>query len=60
MIGACKRAWRYYYVALALSWTVSYDTSPLTGSRLTFSYLCPESESERCCTYNIATTPLVL
>ena len=24
MIGACKRAWRYYYVALALSWTVSY------------------------------------
>ena len=24
MIGARKRAWRYYYVALALSWTVSY------------------------------------
>jgi hypothetical protein len=24
MIGACKRAWRYYCVALALSWTVSY------------------------------------
>ena len=26
MIGACKRAWRCHYVALALSWTVSYAT----------------------------------
>jgi hypothetical protein len=31
MIGACKRAWRYYYVALALSWTVS-DDAPGPGS----------------------------
>jgi hypothetical protein len=25
MIGACQRAWRCHYVALALSWTVRYD-----------------------------------
>jgi hypothetical protein len=24
MIGACKRAWRCHYVALALSWAVPY------------------------------------
>ena len=23
IVGACKRAWRCHYVALALSWTVS-------------------------------------
>jgi hypothetical protein len=26
VIGACKRAWRCHYAALALSWTVSHDT----------------------------------
>ena len=26
MIGACKSAWRCHYVALALSWTASYES----------------------------------
>ena len=29
-IGACKRAWRCHYVALALSWTVSYASGANT------------------------------
>ena len=38
MIGACKRAWRYYYVALALSWTVSY-AYPSEVEQFRFRYL---------------------